>query len=58
MYRLITSELAGIGRRLSAELQVTQLPPAIRDALTRLNNEEATAHIRSGPNALRINGYV
>lgn len=58
MYRLIASELASIGRRLSGELQVAYLSPSIRDALDRLNTKEATAHIRSGPNALRINGYV
>ncbi len=58
MYRLLTLELAGIGRRLSAELDVTSLSPSIRDALNRLNAKEATAIIRSGPNALRVNGYV
>lgn len=58
MFRLISTELASIGRRMSAELEITTPSSTIRDALQRLGEAETAARIRSGPNALRINGYL
>jgi hypothetical protein len=58
MRRLVGNELAGIGRRVQTEIEVEGLTAAIREALIRLMDVEATAHIRGGPNALRINGYM
>ncbi len=58
MQRLIGSELAGLGRRLMAELDVLAQSASIHAALRRLREAEATACIRRGPDALRVNGYV
>lgn len=59
MQRLIGTELTSLGRRIVAELDVDDaLSPAIRAAIERLNLAETAARIRSGPNALRVNGYV
>jgi hypothetical protein len=58
MHRLVGNELAGIGRRVQTETEVEGLTTAIREALTRLMDVEAAAHIRGGPNALRVNGYI
>lgn len=58
MYRLVGSDLAGIGRRVQTEIDVDGLSPAIRKALTKLIDVEAAAQIHSGPNAMRVNGYL
>lgn len=58
MYRLVGSELAGIGRRVQTEIDVDGLSPAIRKAFTELMDVEAATQIRSGPNAMRVNGYL
>lgn len=58
MLRLAGSELASIGRRVMTETEVEGLSPEIRKALSKLFEVEATAEIRSGPNAMRVNGYM
>jgi hypothetical protein len=58
MRRLVGNELAGIGRRVQTETDVDGLTKAIHEALIRLIDVEAAARIRSGPNALRVNGYM
>jgi hypothetical protein len=58
MQRLIGSELASLGRRLMAELDGLVQSAAIHTALLRLRDAEATARIRRGPDAVRVNGYL
>ena len=58
MQRLAGSELASIGRRVLKEIEIDGLSPAIKKALSQLSEHEATTQIRSGPNSMRVNGYV
>lgn len=58
MNRLIGSELASLGRRLAAELDRIAPSPALQVMLARIQTAEATARIRRGASALRINGYL
>lgn len=58
MQRLVGAELASLGRRFLTEFEVAALSPDIRAALARLIDVEVTTRTRSGPNALRINGYL
>jgi hypothetical protein len=58
MRRLAGTELASIGRRVQTEIDVDGVTEAIRQPLIRLMDVEAAAQIRSGPNAMRVNGYL
>lgn len=58
MQRLVGSELASLGRRLMAEIDGIAHSAPVQAALLRLKDAEATACVRRGPTALRVNGYV
>lgn len=58
MQRLVGSELASLGRRLMAEIDNLAHSASVQAALIRLKDAEATACVRRGPAALRVNGYL
>lgn len=58
MRRLLGKELDCIGRRVQAEFTGPSLPPDITDRLVRLRDREITLRVLSGPQAMRVSGYL